>query len=312
MAEVKWIKLDTSMFDNAKIKFIRTLPQGNDILLIWIMILVRAGKCNAGGYIFLTENIPYTDTTLSHELDMPPNVIKLALETFKKLDMITQDEKGFTYIVGWSEHQNFEGMEKIREQNRIRKKNQREKQKLLANNHVTSRDSHATDIDKELDIDIDKEKELYHKGSDKEENKNDDEEDEKQFYNSDYSKITQLFLKSGMGTISNSVIADALNDIADSYPYELIEEAFKRAAINHVKSIRYPEKILIGWKEKGITTLQQLQEYEADKKGGSNGGNKPDIKKEPTPGPSEETIRLNEIIKKQNGGKEIQDFKCDF
>ena len=35
MAEVKWIKITTDMFDNRKIKHLRKLPDGNNIVLIW-------------------------------------------------------------------------------------------------------------------------------------------------------------------------------------------------------------------------------------------------------------------------------------
>ena len=57
MAEVKWIKLNTAMFDNSKIKYIRTLPEGNNMVLIWVMLLSKAGKCNANGFIFELSNI---------------------------------------------------------------------------------------------------------------------------------------------------------------------------------------------------------------------------------------------------------------
>lgn len=161
MAEVKWIKITTDMFDNRKIKHLRRLPDGNNIVLIWVMLLTMAGRCNANGMIFLTENIPYTPKMLADELDFEENTVQLALQALENLGMIVTNN-GYFAIAGWEEYQNIEGMEKIREQNRIRKQRQREKEKLLPNNsHVKSRDSHATDIDidKELDIEIDKERE---------------------------------------------------------------------------------------------------------------------------------------------------------
>ena len=151
MAEVKWIKITTDMFDNRKIKHLRRLPDGNNIVLIWVMLLTMAGRCNANGMIFLTENIPYTPKMLADELDFEENTVQLALQALEQLGMIVTNN-GYFAIAGWEEYQNIEGMERIREQNRIRKQRQREKEKLLPNNsHVTSRDSHATDIDKELD-----------------------------------------------------------------------------------------------------------------------------------------------------------------
>lgn len=170
MAEVKWIKITTDMFDNRKIKHLRRLPEGNSIVLIWIMLLTMAGRCNSGGMIFLTENIPYTPKMLADELDFEENTVKLALEALERFGMIVAREEFFA-ISGWDEHQNIEGLDKIREQNRLRKQRQRENAALPAPNNmsrdtsrdcpVTSRDCHATDIDidKELDKEKDKEKE---------------------------------------------------------------------------------------------------------------------------------------------------------
>lgn len=150
--DIKWIKITTDMFDNRKIKHLRRLPEGNNIVLIWVMLLTMAGRCNANGMIFLTENIPYTTKMLADELDFEENTVQLALKALEQLGMITTNSD-FFYITGWAEHQNIEGMDKIREQNRVRKQRQREREKLLPeNSHVMSRDSHATDKDKEEDI----------------------------------------------------------------------------------------------------------------------------------------------------------------
>lgn len=161
MADVKWIKLTVDMFDNRKVKHLRRLPDGDSIVLIWVMLLTLAGRCNAGGMIFLTENIPYNPKMLADELDFEESTVQLALEALDRLEMIHTSSDGFLAITGWEEHQNIEGMEKIREQNRLRKQKQREKQKLLPesrDSHGTVTQSHATDIDIEEDIDKKKNK----------------------------------------------------------------------------------------------------------------------------------------------------------
>lgn len=163
MADVKWIKITTDMFDNRKIKHLRRLPEGNSIILIWVMLLTMAGRCNSGGMIFLTENIPYTPKMLADELDFEENTVILAIQALEQLNMIATNAEGFLLIPGWDEYQNIEGMDKIREQNRLRKQKQRENSKLLPDmsRNVTgqSRDSHATEEDKEEDIEKDKDKE---------------------------------------------------------------------------------------------------------------------------------------------------------
>ena len=159
MAEIKWIKITTDMFDNRKIRHLRRLPDGNSIVLIWVMLLTMAGRCNSGGMIFLTENIPYTPKMLADELDFEENTVKLALNALEQLNMIVTDN-GFFSIAGWDEYQNIEGMEKIREQNRIRKQKQRAKAALLEPCHVTSRDSHATDKEEDKEKEKKKKKEI--------------------------------------------------------------------------------------------------------------------------------------------------------
>ena len=160
MAEVKWIKLTTDMFDNRKIKHLRRLPEGNSIVLIWVMLLTMAGRCNASGMIFLTENIPYTPKMLADELDFEENTVVLALRALEDLNMVVTNQ-GYFAIAGWEEYQNIEGMDKIREQNRLRKQKQRANQKLLPDvsqdSHVTVTQCHATEEDIEEDKDKEKE-----------------------------------------------------------------------------------------------------------------------------------------------------------
>lgn len=157
MAQVKWVKITTDMFDNRKIKHLRKLPDGNNIVLIWVMLLTMAGRCNAGGMIFLTENIPYTTKMLADELGFEENTVKLAIGALEQLNMV-QTDNGFFAIAGWEEYQNIEGMEKIREQNRLRKAAQRLRTKQNAlpeasrDSHVTVTQCHATDKEEELRI----------------------------------------------------------------------------------------------------------------------------------------------------------------
>lgn len=160
MADVKWIKLATNIFDNRKIRQIECLPDGDAIIVTWLKLLCLAGNINDSGYVYFTKEIPYTDQMLSTQFNMSLSTIQLALRTFEQFGMIEVIDN-ILRISNWEKYQNIEGMEKIREQNRIRKQRQREKEKLLLDNgHKMSRDSHATEEDKEEDKDKEEEKEL--------------------------------------------------------------------------------------------------------------------------------------------------------
>lgn len=166
MAEVKWVKITTDMFDNRKIKHLRRLPDGNNIVLIWVMLLTMAGRCNAGGKIFLTEDIPYTPKMLADELAFEENTVSLALEALERLNMIVQ-EGGELSIANWEEYQSAEKLADIREKERLKKRRQRERAKLAAYSDMSrdeTGDSQGTcprcpDIEEEEEGD--KEKEIH-------------------------------------------------------------------------------------------------------------------------------------------------------
>nr|DAO14616.1 MAG TPA: replisome organizer [Caudoviricetes sp.] len=145
------------MFDNRKIKHLRRLPDGNSIVLIWVMLLTMAGRCNSGGMIFLTENIPYTPKMLSDELDFEESTVQLALEALERLGMIRRDADGILAVTGWEEHQNIEGMDRIREQTRKRVAEHRSRKKQLElpdrYGNVTVTVCNATDKEEDIDKD---------------------------------------------------------------------------------------------------------------------------------------------------------------
>ncbi len=164
MAEVQWIKIYIDMFDKRKIKKLRRLPAGNELLLIWIMLLATAGKCNAGGMIYITETVPFTEEDLADELGFEVSTIKLALKAFEELDMIATTGEGFISVIGWEEYQNTDRLAEIREYNRLAKQKSREKKRLLEGVNDNVNDKSMTsqscqDIEEEKEEDKEEE---YH------------------------------------------------------------------------------------------------------------------------------------------------------
>ncbi|MCY8051769.1 phage replisome organizer N-terminal domain-containing protein [Bacillus spizizenii] len=131
MSEIKFVKLSTQMFDDEKIKLIEQMPEADTLLIIWVKLLAQAGKTNASGYIFLSENVPYTDEMLAAIFSRPIGVVRMALETFRRFGMIEIDDQNYISICNWEKHQNVDALNKIREDTRKRVAKYREKQKAL-------------------------------------------------------------------------------------------------------------------------------------------------------------------------------------
>ena len=163
MSSVKWIKINIDMFDDEKIKIIQAMPEGDSLLVVWIKLITLAGKTNDGGYIYIAENMPYTEEMLSTIMNKPINTIRLALSTFLSLKMIEEDTKGI-YLVNFEKHQSLDKMEKLKEQNRIRVAKYRDKKKqelLECNGDVTLHVMQSNGIDIDIDKDIDKDNNIY-------------------------------------------------------------------------------------------------------------------------------------------------------
>ena len=228
MAEVKWVKLTTDMFDNRKVKYLRKLPDGNNIVLIWVMLLTMAGRCNASGMIFLTENVPYTPKMLADELGFEENTVILALQALENLDMIITDN-GFFTIAGWEEYQNIEGMDKLREQNRLRKQRQRERQKLIKSEaqellEGMSRDSHGTVT---VCHDIEEEKE---------------EDKEKEYHSFNHSAESRRTYLGGIGKGVVFLSDEQMSDLLDKLSIEEFDYYVGVIADNELKGHRYKKK----------------------------------------------------------------------
>lgn len=273
MAEISWIKLSTGLPDNKKIKRIRKMPDGDKVILFWVFLLARAGEVNRRGGLFLTETLPYSEEDLAADFDFTVEFVRFALLTLEKYSMVTRYEEIF-FIKNWEEYQSIEGLEKIREQNRLRQAKFRNKQKQLSldnvmdnvTSNVTVTQSNGTDIevDKEKDKEIEKE----------------DEEDIGVYE----------FIQKSWGKPPTGILQGALGPWIRYWGSEMILFAFQSAYEYGVEMHglkKYVETILISWAELGIKTLKEAEkdqrEFRNKKKHSSANKYQKNIRREKLP-----------------------------
>ena len=150
MADVKWIKICTDIFDDEKILLIEALPEADAIIVIWFKLLCLAGKHNNSGVFMMNDKLAYTDEMLSTIFRRNINTVRLALNTFESFGMIELIDNVIT-IPNWEKHQSLDKLEQAREKTRIRVAKHREKQKLLAKNecNVTVPECNANRIEED-------------------------------------------------------------------------------------------------------------------------------------------------------------------
>lgn len=128
MADVKWIKIVTDIFDDEKMFAIETQQDGQLMELIWFKLLCLAGKCNNHGFLMINNKIAYTDEMLASIFRVEIGSVQRALTLFEQLEMIEVVENSYM-IANWDKYQNVQGLEDMKEKHRLRQKAYRERQK---------------------------------------------------------------------------------------------------------------------------------------------------------------------------------------
>ncbi|WP_255472881.1 phage replisome organizer N-terminal domain-containing protein [Planomicrobium sp. CPCC 101079] len=288
MSDVKWIKLSTQMFEDEKIRLIESMPEADTILIVWVKLLSQAGRANANGYIYLSETIPYTDEMLATIFNRPLSTVRMALEVFRNFGMIDVDENHFISISNWEKHQNVAGLDKIREQNRLRKQKERETKRLgppeknkkkneitpindrSRDRHVTVTPSHATELELDLELELELEEELNIE-LDKELQQQEKEDlKPKAVVAADSPGMAFRFYGDNIALLTPH-IADRLSVMIDESSEELVHEALKRAVeANARHKLNFADSILLSWKSQLIKTLNDVaaadKEFERRKK----------------------------------------------
>lgn len=166
MAEVKWIKLNVGMFDGNSFKRIKKAKIGGEsfrdkLTAVWFELMDFAGKCNAGGQLIETPEIPFSSVEdIAIMIDREPEELNLCMQYYISNRMITVIDDVYM-LTNWAKYQNEDGLEKIREQNRLRQAKFKNKKKLLSEGNVTDNvtitQGNATDIEEDKDKEEDKE-----------------------------------------------------------------------------------------------------------------------------------------------------------
>jgi predicted phage replisome organizer len=164
VADVKWIKIVTDIFDDEKMLLIESMPSADSIIVIWFKLLCLAGKNNNSGVFLLNDKIAYTDEMLSTIFRRDINTVRLALKSFELYGMIEIIDNVIT-IPNWSKHQNLDQLEERKEYMKEYMRKYRGKQKDLIeskdNGKVYSKSNSKANVNPlDIEEELEEEREL--------------------------------------------------------------------------------------------------------------------------------------------------------
>ena len=166
MADIKWIKITTDIFDDEKILMIESMPSADSIIVVWFKLLAFAGKQNNDGVFMMSNRIAYTDEMLAAIFRRDTNIVRMALNVFEQFGMIELVENVIT-IPNWGKHQTLDAYEqkKARDRERIARKRAEQKALITMSPDMSlDKSPDVASLDKEEDKDKDKEERIDYIG----------------------------------------------------------------------------------------------------------------------------------------------------
>ncbi len=98
MADVKWIKIVTDIFDDEKMLLIESLPSADSLIVIWFKLLCLAKKRNINGFLALNDHIFLDEDMLSVLVRKPKDELTDALETLEKYGLVRREHTHVSVI----------------------------------------------------------------------------------------------------------------------------------------------------------------------------------------------------------------------
>lgn len=95
MAEKRyyWMRLDENFFDEKHIKFLRKLPDGDKVVIVYLKMQLKSLKTE--GFIKIDAILPSNIEELALILDEDIEIVKFTIEALKQLNLIELLEDGY-------------------------------------------------------------------------------------------------------------------------------------------------------------------------------------------------------------------------
>lgn len=222
-----WLKLKENFFEEKQIKYLRSLPDGDKIVIAYLKMQLKSLKTE--GFIKYDSILPSNIDELAMILDENTNIIKLMIGALQKVNAVEILDDGSFYMIAMQDLIGKEG----ESAERVRRFRERQEQKLLqCNGDVTKCN---TEIEIEKEIETEKEK------------------------NAEIIKCYEENI--GLITPATAEILFSYNDI----DYKMIIEAIKIASINNKRNCKYIQGILNSWIRKGYKVVADIQKEQEEK-----------------------------------------------
>lgn len=236
-----WLKLKEDFFDDKQIKYLRSLPDGDKVLITYLKMQLKSLK--TAGTIRYDRILPSSEDELALMLDEDINIVKFTIKALVQINAIEILQDDSIYMIAMQELIGNEGASA----ERVRRYRENKKA-LQCNTSVTASNKCNELCHGEIEVDIELEKEL------KKEKELDAEVEKEKKKNSIFKLCKEKEIE--LSTNAEEYISNCLNN---GMTPEIIVYAISESVDHQVKNWSYVQKILERYKFEGYTTVEEVK-----------------------------------------------------
>lgn len=143
MKQLSWLKTKVGLFQDPRIMYMLSQPNGDTYVVLWFFLKDLAGAINDNGFVYVSAQEPMTTALIAKAMHRRKAFVEKALDVLERLDLIQRDERGIMQLLVWDDIQDYQKDEQRRQQTRrrvarcrARQKERQEKQQESANETV--------------------------------------------------------------------------------------------------------------------------------------------------------------------------------
>lgn len=129
MKRLSWLKTKVGLFQDPRIMYMLSQPNGDTYVVLWFFLKDLAGAINDNGLVYVSAQEPMTTALIAKAMHRRKAFIEKALDVLEQLDLIQRDEMGMIQLLVWDDIQDYQKDEQRRQQTRRRVARCRAKQK---------------------------------------------------------------------------------------------------------------------------------------------------------------------------------------
>ena len=99
MKQLSWLKTKVGLFQDPRIMYLLSQPNGDTYFVLWFFLKDLAGSLNDNGLVYVSASEPMTTALIAKAIHRRKAFVEKALDVLERIDLIQRDETGIMQLL---------------------------------------------------------------------------------------------------------------------------------------------------------------------------------------------------------------------